>query len=88
MDAAQRSTNVFYQPTRPPVEKKRINRDKNVSRGVYLQGQAVVRRSLILAAVVLAIIYINMVQLKEAHEISGRLQRKRQKKKQDVVMHG
>lgn len=36
-----------------------------------LQSQAVVSRSLVFAAVVLAIIHINMVQLQEAYKISG-----------------
>lgn len=38
-----------------------------------LQGQAVVSGSLVFAAVVLAVIHVNMIQLQEAHEISGRL---------------
>lgn len=42
----------------------------------HLQCQAVVSRSLVLAAVVLTVIHVNVVQLQEAHEISGRLQRK------------
>lgn len=44
------------------------------SRGLHLQGQAVVGRSLVFAAVVLAIVDVDMIQLQEAHEISGRLQ--------------
>lgn len=42
--------------------------------GLHLQGQAVVSRSLVFAAVVLPVIHVNMVQLQEAHKISGRLQ--------------
>lgn len=38
-----------------------------------LQGQAVVSRSLVFAAVVLAVVHVHVVQLQEAHEISGRL---------------
>lgn len=45
--------------------------------GLHLQGQAVVGRSLVFAAVVLPVIHVNMVQLQEAHQISGRLQRGR-----------
>lgn len=36
-----------------------------------LQGQAVVSGSFVFAAVVLPVIHVNMVQLQEAHEISG-----------------
>ena len=43
----------------------------------HLQGQAVVSRRLVFAAVVLAVIHVHMVQLQEAHQISGRLQRGR-----------
>lgn len=41
----------------------------------HLQGQAVVCGSLVFAAVVLAIVHVNMVQLQEAHQVSGCLQR-------------
>lgn len=42
--------------------------------GLHLQGQAVVSGSLVFAAVVLPVIHVDMVQLQEADEISGRLQ--------------
>ena len=45
----------------------------DIATGLHLQGQAVVSGGLVLAAVVLAIIHVNMVQLQEAHKISGRL---------------
>lgn len=51
--------------------------------GLHLQGQAVVSRSLVFAAVVLAIIHVNMVQLQEAHQISGCLQRGGQRRMHD-----
>lgn len=38
-----------------------------------LEGQAVVGRGLVFAAVVLPVIHVHMVQLQEAHQISGRL---------------
>lgn len=52
---------------------------KDTGAGLHLQGQAVVSGSLVFAAVVLAVVHVNMVQLQEAHEISGRLQRGRQR---------
>lgn len=36
-----------------------------------LQGQAVVSRSLVFAAIVLAVIHVHVVQLQEAHQIPG-----------------
>lgn len=53
----------------------------------HLQRQAVVSRSFVFAAVVLAIIHVNMVQLQEAHKIPGRLQRARHRRQEDVLMH-
>lgn len=44
---------------------------------LHLQGQAVVCGGFVFAAVVLAIVHVNMVQLQEAHQISGCLQRNR-----------
>lgn len=38
---------------------------------LHLQGQAVVGGGLVLAAVVLAVVDVDMVQLQEAHQISG-----------------
>lgn len=42
---------------------------------LHLQGQAVVCGGFVFAAVVLAIVDVNMVQLQEAHQISGCLQK-------------
>lgn len=49
-------------------------------RKFHLQDQAVVGRSLVFAAVVLAVINVHMVQLQEAHQISGCLQRGSQRR--------
>lgn len=48
--------------------------------GLHLQGQAVVSWGLVFAAVVLPIIHVNVVQLQEAHQISGRLHRERERR--------
>lgn len=59
------------------------SRNTTLGIGLHLQGQAVVSRSLVFAAVVLAIIHVDMVQLQEAHQISGCLQRGRQRRMHD-----
>lgn len=46
-----------------------------VGKKLHLEGQAVVCGGLVFAAVVLAIVHINMVQLQEAHQVSGCLHR-------------
>lgn len=46
-----------------------------VGKKLYLEGQAVVCGGLVFAAVVLAIVHVNMVQLQEAHQVSGGLHR-------------
>lgn len=56
--------------------------------GIHLQGQAVVSGSFVFAAVVLPVIHVNMVQLQEAHEISGCLWRKRGRGRCHVLMRG
>lgn len=43
---------------------------------LHLQGQAVVCRGFVFAAVVLAIVDVNMVQLQKAHQISGCLRKR------------
>lgn len=53
---------------------------EDIGAGLHLQGQAVVSGSLVFAAVVLAVIHVNMVQLQEAYKISGCLQGGRQRK--------
>lgn len=54
---------------------------EDIGRVLHLQGQAVVSGSLVFAAVVLAVIHVHMVQLQEAHKISGCLQRGRQRRR-------
>lgn len=51
-----------------------LKQDMEVNK-LHLQGQAVVCGSLVFTAVVLAIVHVNMVQLQEAHQVSGCLQR-------------
>lgn len=57
-----------------PLLKRMSKRHSNY--WLYLQSQAVVRRSFVFAAIVLPIIDINVVQLQEAHKISGCLRKK------------
>lgn len=60
-----------------PLLKRMSKRHSKISNyWLYLQSQAVVRRSFVFAAIVLPIIDINVVQLQEAHKISGCLRKK------------
>jgi len=64
---------------------KKTLRRKPEGQGPHLQGQAVVGGSLVFAAVVLAVVHVHVVQLQEAREISGCLQRARQRRASEAA---